>query len=302
MGDPKLSIAVCTYNRRDFLVRCLQHLANQETDHLYEVLVIDNQSTDDTAEVCADFRAQYPTILFNYCLETQQGLSYARNQAIAQARGTYLSYLDDDAYAHSNYVQELCTYLDHHPDVMGLGGKIMPQYQQQAPNWMSKYLLPLVAGLDMGNAPKAFTKRKFPIGANMAFRKSVLQELGGFNPDLGRKGTFLGSGEEKDLFLRMKKQNLSIHYVPTVQVAHYIPVFRTQASYIQQMAHGIGASEALRLKDAPLSARISKMGSELFKVAATLILALVYTVKGQWPKAKMLLNFRKWVLTSYLKG
>jgi len=302
VGEPELTIAVCTYNRADFLASCLQHLARQQTNHIYEVLVIDNHSTDNTTAVCKDIQAQFPELQFKYFLETQQGLSFARNLAIEQARGKYLSYLDDDAYAHPNYVQELCQYLDQHPEVMGLGGKITPQYQQQAPNWMSKYLLPLVAGLDMGHTPKAFSKRKFPIGANMAFRKSVLQELGGFNTELGRKGSFLGSGEEKDLFLRMKKQNLSIFYVPTVQVAHYIPVSRTQASYIQQMAHGIGTSEALRLKDAPISARIGKLGEELLKVGATLILALVYTLKGQWPKAKMLLNFRKWVLTSYLKG
>ncbi|MDH3709145.1 MAG: glycosyltransferase family 2 protein [Cyclobacteriaceae bacterium] len=303
MSIPSLSIVICTYNRDRYLQQCLEHL-NQQTCHPgdFEILVVDNNSTDRTSLICQDFRTNNSDINFKYLKQPQQGLSYSRNLGLEKASAPLISYLDDDAYPDSHYVQNLCDYFQSHSEVDAIGGKITPAYEKAAPNWMSKYLLPLVAALDMGRVPVAFKPWKFPIGANMAFRASVLRDIGGFNPQLGRKGDFLGSGEEKDVFLTLHQSKKIIHYVPAVHVFHTIPNNRLESDYIKKMAIGIGMSEATRLQQAPWKQRIIKWLQEFFKIGATIILVLYYTITFRWPKANMLLKFRIWVLNGFLKA
>ncbi len=303
MSKPLLSVVVCTFNRDNYLQQCLNHLAQQTAlAELFEILVIDNQSTDQTRQVCDDFRTNHPEVQFRYLLEQQQGLSHCRNKGIEASNAEIISYIDDDALADSDYVSNLITYFQHIPDVDAIGGKVTPIYQSQPPVWMSKYLLPLVAALDMGVSSKPFTGRKFPIGANMAFQRSVLLEIGAFSTDLGRVGNYLGSSEEKDMFYRMKKLQKKVHYVPNVHVFHSIPDDRLEVGYIKKMAHGIGKSEAIRTRQGSPMMAINKWLEELLKIGATVVLAILYTLKGEWPKAKMLVKFRFWFLGSFIKG
>ena len=298
-----MSVVICTYNRDQYLRKCLDHLAKQSaSSQEFEILVINNSSTDDTEEVCKEFQRNHPDLQFDYLIESQQGLSFCRNRGLLSATGEYISYLDDDAYADPTYVTHLIQYFNQHPEVDAIGGKIHPEYQSQEPKWMSKYLLPLIAALDMGNLPKPFTGSRFPIGANMAFRREVFSTLEPFRTNLGRKGEFLGSGEEKDVFIRLKKQGKTIHYVPSVQVKHFISDERLEKGYIRRMAQGIGFSEAIRIQSGPFTEVLGKWMSEFFKIGATLILALVYAVQGQWSKGSMLIKFRLWLLSSFIKG
>jgi glycosyltransferase involved in cell wall biosynthesis len=303
VNKPLLSVVICTYNRDNYLRQCLDHLAQQTAlVELFEILVIDNRSTDGTRQVCDAFRDNHPEIQFNYCLEQNQGLSHCRNRGIEESNSELISYIDDDALADTDYVSNLITYFQHFPEVDAIGGKVTPIYQSDAPPWMSKYLLPLVAALDMGLSSKPFKGRKFPIGANMAFRRSVLLEIGTFSTDLGRVGSYLGSGEEKDMFYRMKKQQKRVDYVPNVHVFHSIPDNRLEIDYIKKMAQGIGKSEAIRTRQGSLWMGLGKWIEEFFKIGATAILALLYIIEGKWPKAKMLVKFRLWFLGSFLTG
>jgi GT2 family glycosyltransferase len=160
----------------------------------------------------------------------------------------------------------------------------------------------LVAALDLGKKPKPFTGKQFPIGANMALRRSVLEETGLFHTNLGRKGSYLGSGEEKDLFYRIKKQHRQIHYVPDAHVYHAIPDERLKTDYIRKMARGIGKSEALRVSKSGFSTVLVKWFEEFFKIGATAILALLYAFTGKWAKASMLVRFRIWLFSSFING
>jgi len=303
VNQPILSIVICTYNRDAYLQKCLDHLSRQTaTQDVFEVLVIDNNSSDQTKKICSEFYKSNQALQFRYLVEREQGLSFSRNLGVNQSKGEILSYIDDDAFADSNFVLNLIGYFRKHQEVDAIGGKITPVYEGTAPSWMSKYLLPLVAALDMGAKPKAFKGRKFPIGANMAFRKSVFDHAGLFHTELGRKGKFLGSGEEKEFFYRLKKQNRSIHYVPDIHVHHSIPDKRLQSDYIKKLAIGIGKSEALRLRQAPFHQYIGKWLQEFLKIGATIILAVSYFLQGELSKASMLLKFRLWFLGSFLKS
>ena len=92
----KVSVIVCTYNREPFLLKTLEALATQTvSDKLFEIVLIDNNSKDRTAEICSDFKEKYAELNFSYILESKQGLSFARNRGLDEAKGELLVFIDD---------------------------------------------------------------------------------------------------------------------------------------------------------------------------------------------------------------
>lgn len=298
-----LSIVICTYNREEFIGKTLLHLSQMSLSFTdFEAIVVNNNSTDSTEKICKDFMQKHPEMQIKYCLETQQGHSFARNRGIKEAEGKFIAYIDDDAFVHQDFGSNIIRFFNEHPEVNAIGGRIIPAYQQEKPKWMSHYLLPLVSALDMGKTPKPFQGRKFPVGANVTFRKSVFERYGMFNVQLGRIGTGLMGGDEKEMIYRMKKNGEHIYYVPDVVVDHVIPPRRLQMNYIRGLAEGVGQSEKRRLQNESLVPKISRALEELIKIGGTFILTLLYTLKGQWAKGWMLIKFRYWVLIGFSKS
>lgn len=297
--DNFISVIVCTYNRERYIGKCLEHLHRQHADKkLYEVIIVDNNSTDQTSEICKSAVANYTETTFRYFFEPVQGHSQSRNRGIRESKGNIIAFLDDDAFTSPNYISNLNSFFSSHPEVMAIGGKIIPVYEGETPAWMSRYLLPLVAAQDMGERPKKFTGRKFPIGANMAFQKKAFDRYGLFNTDLGRKGKGLEGGDEKDVFDRLKENNETIYYVPDVQVEHIIPEKRVELPYIRGLGIGVGTSERKRIRE---SRKImNKIIEELYKSAGTGILALLYFLRGRFSAGVMLVRFRCWVIKGLL--
>ena len=297
-----ISVIVCTYNRQEYLPDCLKHLANQSAvNRDFEVLIIDNNSTDNTANIASDFIKSHPEMNVHYFCEMNQGHTFARNRGIKEAKGDILSFIDDDAFVDQDFIKEIQYYFKEHVEVSAIGGKILPVYEGKHPKWMSKYLLTLVSALDMGNSSKKFKGSKFPIGANMAFRSEVFEKHGHFNTDLGRRGSGLEGGDEKEVFLRLKKEKEEIHYVPKVKVDHIIPEKRLTMEYIKGLGIGVGSSEKRRVTKTGFVETVKKIFSEVIKVGATLVLFLIYFVQGKFAQANMLVKFRFWVLQGYLK-
>jgi len=299
--DNFISVIVCTYNRERYIGKCLEHLHRQHADKkLYEVIIVDNNSTDQTAEICKVTKTHYGETRFQYFFEPNQGLSHSRNRGIHESNGTIIAFLDDDAFADPEYISSLNRFFTSHPEVAAIGGKIVPIYEAEKPAWMSSYLLPLVAAQDMGDKLKRFTGRKFPIGANMAFQKDVFEKYGLFNTDLGRKGKKLEGGEEKDMFERLKKNNEAILYNPAISVQHIIPPTRVTLSYIRNMGIGVGTSERKRIIET--GEVISKIFEELYKIAGTGILSLFLLLQGRFAASLMLIRFRYWVVKGLISG
>jgi len=297
-----ISVIVCTYNRQEYLPDCLKHLANQSADNReFEVLIIDNNSTDHTANIASDFIKSHPEMNVHYFCEMNQGHTFARNRGIKEAKGDILSFIDDDAFVDTDFIKEIQSYFKEHGEVSAVGGKILPVYEGKHPKWMSKYLLTLVSALDMGNSPKKFKGSKFPIGANMAFRSEVFEKYGHFNTDLGRRGSGLEGGDEKEVFLRLKREKEEIHYVPKVKVDHIIPEKRLTKEYIKGLGIGVGSSEKRRVTKTGFVETVKKIISESIKVGATFILFIFYFIQGKFAQANMLVKFRFWVLQGYLK-
>ncbi|MDR1654128.1 MAG: glycosyltransferase, partial [Prevotellaceae bacterium] len=197
-----LSIIICTYNRDKYLYNCLKNIAeNDFVSENYEIVLINNNSTDDTEKECRRFEKDFPQVVFHYFVEKNQGLSFARNRGIQEAKGTVFVFLDDDAFVGKDYLRNLWNNIEKYPDLAAFGGEITPLFENgKPPKWLSRWSYSWVSAIDMGKDVRLFEKTKFPIGANMGILKKTLENVGGFNTKLGRSKKNLMGGEEKDLF------------------------------------------------------------------------------------------------------
>jgi len=277
----KVSVVICAYNRANFVYKGLTALSNQTADNkLFEVIVVDNNSIDNTKEICHNFIEKNPKFNLKYIQETKQGLSFARNKGIEVSGAEIISYIDDDAVAREDYIENLIKAFKDNPEYGALGGKVIPVYENGTePVWMSKYIFGIVSKVDYGNKEKEFTK-KFPTGCNMAFRKKILVNIGGFNTDLVYRG------DDKFVFLKLKEKNIKILYAPNIFVEHFIEAFRTTHEHICKVSRTIGASEKLRLKSKPFKDRLKKSLEYFYKFNGALILFIIFTLKGKYPKGK----------------
>jgi glycosyltransferase involved in cell wall biosynthesis len=292
---PKLSIIICTYNREKYLYDALKSIAeNDFSVEKYEIVLVNNNSTDRTEAECERFQHDFPQVNFRYFVEKNQGLSYARNKGIEESTGEMLIFLDDDAFVGKNYLENLTEYLSLHPEMSAFGGKITPVFESgKTPAWLSVWSNSFVSALDKGKSVKEFTSASYPIGANMGFYKKCLEKTGNFNVELGRKKKNLAGGEEKDLFNRFKENGFRIFYLPDIEVSHIIPENRTTYDYIQKLGLGVGASEYVRCAKQEKLKLFIRYVSELIKWGITLILYLYYALLGQSPKGFALILFRK---------
>ena len=244
-----ISVIICTYNRDKYIFNVLESLAKNDFPRdRYEIVLVDNNCTDNTSSEVERFRKAYPEVNLRYFVETQQGLSYARNRGIAEALGDVLVFLDDDAFTEADYLSNLSRLLDERPEIDCFGGKITPLFEEgREPDWLCSWTMSWVSALDLGEDIVPFRKG-YPIGANMGFRKNVIDTCIGFNTSLGRTQKNLMGGEEKDMFIKVKKAGFSIYYLPGIEVHHVIPASRTTDDYVKRLGRGVGASERLRCK------------------------------------------------------
>ena len=292
------SVIICTYNRDKYLYDALQHVAaNSFPTDEYEIILVDNNSTDRTKEECQRFESDFPYVKFRYFVETNQGLSHARNRGIRESEGDILVFLDDDSFVKPDYLHNLQRQLTEHPEASAFGGKITPLFESgKTPKWLCPWNYSWVSAIDKGNTVVPFAGSSYPIGANMGFRKSCFDQIGNFNTELGRNKQSLLAGEEKDLFNRMKERQMSVLYFPDIEVEHVIPEKRTTKDFIARMAYGIGISERLRCKKAGNAALAKRHLSELFKWTASVGLWVVYALRFRPIVGNMLMLFR-WNVT-----
>ena len=245
-----ISVIICTYNRDKYIYNVLESLAKNDLPHdRYEIVLIDNNCTDNTAAEVDRFAEAWPDVRLRRFIEPQQGLSYARNRGIKEAEGEVLVFLDDDAFVKESYLSAIECTLEQNPEIDCFGGKISPLFEDgKTPEWLCPWTMSWVSAIDCGERLKIF-KKGYPIGANMGFRRNVFDACGEFNTSLGRVGKNLMGGEEKDMFLRIRNNGFGIYYLPGIEVNHVIPASRTTDEYITRLGQGVGMSEKARCKE-----------------------------------------------------
>lgn len=229
-----MTIALCTWNRAELLRNALGSFTRLivPTGLEWEVVVVDNNSTDQTKQVAAEFSSSLP---IRYVFEPEQGLSRARNRAIREARGALVLFTDDDVVADSRWLAEYATEVDRHPEAAFFGGTIDVSFAVEPPRWLTNNLDAFAGAFAirrLGHGVRRIRSREdLPYGANMAFRRHVLHD-GSFATDLGRMGADLLSGEETELMERLLAQGEHGIWVGSARVEHVIGKDRLSRAYI----------------------------------------------------------------------
>lgn len=289
-----ISVVICTYNRAQYLTDALTSLHQQTlSKNAYEVIVVNNNSSDDTEQVCKRFIAAHQATRIIYLNEEQQGASFARNTGAAIAASGLLCFMDDDAVAEKDYLQRITHFFEENPTAGGLGGRIIPRYIPEEPNWMSHYVSSMVGNFNYAPTLSAFKPGKYPLESNMVVPKKLFDDIGGFNTAIpGVKGTLRIGGEGKDFFFRLQAKGYQIYYDPQIIVHHVVEVEKLTPAYLYRVASGYGRGERVRMLEKGGAAYFLKVMEYLFKLGASFILGVLYLLRGQPAKLWPVIRFR----------
>ncbi len=236
-ADPAISLVVCTYNRADLLPECLKSLSEQTADpDLFEVIIVDNNSNDDTEAVCRSFTERNRN--FRYIHEPRQGLSHARNTGYQEANSPWICYIDDDAKAFQNYIERILHVIQHY-DFDCFGGIYHPWYKYGKPKWYKdSYGSKPPEREDIGTLASGYVS-----GGVMVVKKAVLESLGGFSPEIGMSGESISYGEEVLLQVRMRKSGMHIGFDPGLQIYHLVNAHKLNVPWFLKSAYANGLDD-----------------------------------------------------------
>jgi glucosyl-dolichyl phosphate glucuronosyltransferase len=240
----EISVVLCTYNRAARLADALTALVRQTDAPPYEVVAVDNNSTDDTRAVIAPFVAAGRV---RYASEPLQGLSHARNRGVATARGDILAFTDDDVRVGPSWIHAIARAFAEHPDVDMVGGRVEPEWEAEPPAWLAQAGAAPLALVDYGVEPFriAAAEPRCLIGANVAIRRRALERLHGFSPRVQRVGDGIGSTEDHDFQMRLLEGGAAALYDPRMAVRAVVPRERLSKRYHRAWHHGHGRFYAL---------------------------------------------------------
>jgi glycosyltransferase involved in cell wall biosynthesis len=221
-------VVVTTYNRAELLKNCLDSLCQQTLDHsLYEIIVVDNHSTDNTRQIVETFQG---TGIVRYFMESQLGMNTARNLGLKEACGAYVAYIDDDALADPNWLEvaarEIAIIV---PMLDCLGGPIFPFYTSTKPEWFEdKYEI-----RRDWDSPRYLRPGQAFSGSNMIWKKEILEALGGFDSVVGVVGNSMRFGGETIVFSKIwsARDNPQLYFSPDLIVHHWVPAYKMKVLY-----------------------------------------------------------------------
>ena len=247
------TVIICTYNRSGNLPSCLAALAAQAGVNGidWEVLVVDNNSSDDTPQVVADLSRELP-IKLRYAREVQQGLNFARNHGVSNSEGTHFTFVDDDIHVSPQWLAALHRAFGE-TDADAIGGRIHLDPSIELPPWVApgSETAGFLGYQDFGDQPfRMDGKSRYPFGGNMSFHRRVVERIGLFDPKLGRKGEGRKRGElfkgaETDYFHRLAARgDTRIFYEPGAIVFHRVQPHQLRQRYFLTIHFNAGYQRA----------------------------------------------------------
>jgi glycosyltransferase involved in cell wall biosynthesis len=298
-GAIKISLVICTYNRDRYLPEALESIKNQSFDkNLFELIIVDNNSTDSTENISRKFISENPSLNIKYCFEERKGLSFARNRGVGEAEASIITYVDDDVILSPSFLDGIAVFFDTYKDAVGAGGKVIPKYESdREPEWMNKYLNGFVGKVDHGDKVLQYNDgMKYPAGCNMTYRKEILLKAGGFNTEL----TF--RSDDKYIFYQVKKISDEIYYVPDAWLFHYIDSYRLTKNNFKKLFLKTGNEEKRRLySEKGTIGLIKKLFEFVIKFFASIMLFILFSIKGQSVKGKYVVMSQWYTLMGFLQ-
>jgi glycosyltransferase involved in cell wall biosynthesis len=290
-GQLTVSVIICTYNRAKALEKTLSsfHALRPPPDVVWELLIVNNNSTDDTARVCAEAARALPIRSIE---EARQGKSHALNTGIAEARGELLLFTDDDVDVDASWLDEYVKAARNNPEVNFFGGRICVAWEAEPPAWLkdnAEMLSGITIYYDRARLPSPVTSREKPFyGANIAFRKSVFARGVRFRTEFGIVGKNRIGGEEQMLIYDLLENGCKGLYVPSAVIHHRCAKSRMSESYLRHWYASFGKLE-VKCNEIPLAA------NQWFKVPRYLwkqliLNAMMYLFTRPFAKSKRWLS------------
>ncbi len=258
MSIDRVSVLICTYNRAPRLARTLAWFARRPAPMSYaaDILVVDNNSTDRTADVI-DMAARQSATPIRRVFEPRQGKAFALNTGLRHARGCILALTDDDVEPEPSWLDRIVEVFRAKAPVF-VGGKVLPRWGAPPPSMLltrrAQDIWGPLALVDYGDEPIAYERatgfRRRPIGANLAIRRDALETVGGWRTDVGRENRSLISGEDHEIFFRLDRAGLYRGwYEPSIVVHHDVPAERLRRRYFRRWFFGSGRGHAMMAAD-----------------------------------------------------
>jgi glycosyltransferase involved in cell wall biosynthesis len=263
-----VSVVICTWNRAGLLDQTLTRMRELRvpTGLTWELVVVNNNCTDDTDAVAARHRDHLPLRLVH---ETTPGLSNARNRGLAEARGELVLWTDDDVRVDPGWLAAAAEGMVRHPDAAGFGGPIAPWFPVEPDPVLMEVFAPLrdgFCGLDLGPEERKLSPDEYALGANMAFRADRVRGLR-FDAGLGRNKDFLGGHEEKAYQDHVRAAGGRLVWLPRLRVEHYVDPARMTRQYLGRFYFGIGVSDTRR-SGAPAGSTLFGAPRYLYRLCA----------------------------------
>jgi glycosyltransferase involved in cell wall biosynthesis len=241
-----ISVIVCCYNSATRIVSTLNHLLNQKIDDFdFEIVVINNASTDNTTEIVEDYRLNNQNINIKLFQENNPGLFYARKKGYYKSKYEYIIYCDDDNWLEENYLSNVYRILTENSKISILGGIAEPVFEGGKPIWFDKYQHNFAVG-DQSTSIDQLSKVELLYGAGFAIRKSYLNIL--YTKEIhfllsGRSGKKLMSGDDNEWCILAKQMGCEIWYNRNLKFKHYMPENRMNWQYLKKLHEGFGRSK-----------------------------------------------------------
>lgn len=239
-----ISIIICCYNSANRIAETLQHIIKQRVSSYikWEVIVVDNNSNDDTAVfVLSEWNNYRTDIPFKVVSEKKQGLSAARERGALESKYTFLLFCDDDNWLSENYVAKGFEIMNsnHSIGILGGRGEAVSKVNTIFPKWFSAVQNSYAVGSQMSESGDA-TKKKYLWGAGIIIRKNLFLRAYKNNPSLliGRKGEELSSGEDAELCARIILLGYTLYYEESLCFKHFILPERLTKTYFKKLIAG----------------------------------------------------------------
>lgn len=275
-----VSVIICTRNRKAYLAKAINSLLSQTVPCAdFEIIVVDNASSDGTDHFVKEYYGDYKNIL--YVHEPKIGLSRARNTGSKMARGKYLAYLDDDAVASARWIECISAVFENiYPEPACIGGDIDLIWEIQRPAWLSDDLTTYLGNNKLTNTPRFLHEGEYVFGGNMVLAKNKIQHIVElFDENLGRNGNNLMSNEEISLQDLLREEGKNIYYAPDILVLHHARKECLTRMWFMKRMYYQGLSSAVNNRMSCITREVAFIAVVRFVIETMVLAYLVFVTK-----------------------
>ncbi|MBP7183953.1 MAG: glycosyltransferase family 2 protein [Saprospiraceae bacterium] len=288
----KASIVICTYNRAEILKLCLESLEALHLDRsLYEVVVVNNNCTDNTNEVVATFESRLPNLSIR--LEEKVGVAHARNHALIYLEAEWIVYIDDDAKVFTDFTDQLQILFDN-PKIEAFGGVDIPWYLYGKPIWMKDKYVQYTYKYKY-KTPTILNKNEYAIIGIMGLKRSLMEKVGLFSTSLGMSGGKIAYGEEDEIQNRIRSFGSDIWFIPTLKIWHVVMPIKFNVDFYFKSGFALGRDKV----------KMEQIKPNFFYLVAVLIIAKLQLLVGLFIYTPQLLSkdyyLENWLIDVFRK-